>query len=331
MSQQAHTRTARFDSATSFKSSVMAIVAAALILAGCGGESTDKPASQTAAKVNSDEITVHQINAEIQRANIPASANSEAVSKRILEGLIDQQLLVQQATEMKLHRDPQVLASIESTRRQILAQAYLERAAGGWTPSADEIKAFYEKNPDLFQNRRVYSFRDFVFERSQMNKELAAKLSAAKTAADVGAVLKAANIRFREGNTTRPAEALPIEALPRIAKINKGDSIVFSDQNLTSVMVLLDYVEQGVALQQATPMITQFLSNNRKKETAQAKMKELRDKAKLEYVGNFAKKDEPAAKPAAEAPAQPAAPTEPAAAAEKKDDHIEKGVSGLRR
>jgi len=311
--------------------SIVAAVAAALVLAACGGESGDKPASQTAAKVNGDEITVHQINAEIQRANIPASANTEALSKRILDGLVDQQLLVQQATEMKLHRDPQVLALIEAARRQILSQAYLERAASGWTPSADDIKAFFEKNPDLFQNRRVYSFRDFVFERSQLTKELAAKLSAAKSPADVGSVLRAANIRFREGNSTRPAEALPIEALPRIAKINKGDSVVFSDQNLSSVMVLLDYVEQPVNLQQATPLITQFLTNNRKKETAQAKMKELRDKAKIEYVGNFAKKDEPAAKGAAPAPAQPAAAPAQPAAGEKKDDHIEKGVSGLAR
>lgn len=313
-----------------------AAIATALLLAACGGgDSKDKPASQTAAKVNGDEITVHQINAEIQRANIPASANTEALSKRILEGLIDQQLLVQQATEMKLHRDPQVLATIESARRQILSQAYLERVSAGSPPSQDEIKAFYDKNPDLFERRKIYSFRDFVFERSQLTQDLANRLSKAKTPADVASTLKAANIRYREGNATRPAEALPLDALPRIATIAKGDSVVFTDQNLASVMLLLDTTDQPVNLQQATPLITQFLANNRKREAAQGKMKELRGKAKVEYVGNFAKPAEEA-KPAAAAPG--AAPAQPAPAAGspapapqgKGADPMEKGVSGLR-
>ena len=41
---------------------VLALTAVAVTLAACGDKKKDKPASQTAAKVNKEEITVHQIN-----------------------------------------------------------------------------------------------------------------------------------------------------------------------------------------------------------------------------------------------------------------------------
>ena len=44
----------------------LAIVAASVALVGCG-DKKEKSASQTAAKVNKDEITVHQINFVLQQ------------------------------------------------------------------------------------------------------------------------------------------------------------------------------------------------------------------------------------------------------------------------
>jgi len=321
---------------------VVAVLASLALLAGCGGggDSKDKPASQTAAKVNSDEITVHQINAELQRAargNLPQGAGAEAASKRILEGLIDQTLLVQEAKEAKIDRDPQVLQLLEASRRQILAQAYIDKQAAASPPTEDEIKAFYAKNPDLFEKRRVYLFREFLIERAKFSDELRNQINAAKSPADVGKALNAAGIPFRETNSTRPAEALPIEALPRIAQLNKGDNLVFSDANLASVLMLMDYAEQGVPLDRATPLITQYLVNQKKRDIAQTKVKDLCAKGKIEYVGNFAKAEGDAAK-AADAKSAPAAAPAGAPATEPvspitgapKDDAITKSLSGLR-
>ena len=305
---------------------LLLMACAALFASGCG-ESKNKPATQTAAKVNGDEVTVHQINAELQRAaggSIPQGANTEMASKRILEGLIDQTLLVQQAKEAKLDRDPQVLQLIESSRRQILAQTYIDRQATSTMPAQEEIRDFYAKNPDLFEKRRVYAFREFLFERSRFTDDVSKQLDGVKSPAEIAKVLNAAGIRYRETNSTRPAEALPIEALPRIAQLAKGDSLAFTDQNLANVLMLIDYAAQPVTLERATPMIQQYLLNIRKREIAQAKAKELRQKGKIEYVGSFAKNDgktdavaaEPASKPLADA---------------NKNRAMEKGVEGLSR
>jgi len=299
-----------------------------VLLSACGDESKDKPASQTAAKVNGDEVTVHQINAQLQRAaggNMPQGANAEAAGKRILENLIDQTLLVQEAKEAKLDRDPQVLQLLESARRQILAQAYIDRQAAATPPTQDEIKDFYAKNPDLFEHRRVYAFREFLFARTSFTDPIRDQLNAAKSPADIAKVLNTAGIRYRETNSTRPAEALPIEALPRIAKLNKGDTLAFTDQNLANVLMLIDYAEQPVQLERATPLIQQYLVNQKKREIAQSKVKELRAKGKVEYVGSYAKADGEAKSADVKG-----APGPVPGGDAGKEDPMDKGVSGLR-
>ena len=107
---------------------VASAVIASLVLAGCG-DKKDKPASQVAAKVNKGEISVHQINYVLQRQPGLKQEQAEEASKTALEKLIDQELAVQRATEMKLDRDPRVVQAIEAARRDILARFYLEKVA----------------------------------------------------------------------------------------------------------------------------------------------------------------------------------------------------------
>lgn len=310
-------------------SAALVIFGAITLLSACGGgEDKDKPASQTAAKVNGDEVTVHQINNELQRAsggNMPQGANVEAANKRILEALVDQTLLVQAAKEAKVDRDPQVLQLLEASRRQILAQAYIDKQVAATPPTPEEIKEFYAKNPDLFEKRRVYAFREFLFERAKFTDELRSQINAAKSPADIGKALTAAGIRYRETNSTRPAEALPIEALPKIAQLNKGDTLAFSDQSLANILMLMDYAEQPVPIDRATALIQQYLVNQKKRELTQTKVKDLRAKGKIEYVGNFAKSEAQSKGSEAKSAATPAPAAEP-----KTDGAMDKGVSGLR-
>src|SRR5204862_1989625 len=108
--------------------------------------------SQLVARVNGVEISARQVNT--------AAAPSVA---QAVERIIDREVLAQKAIEAGLERDPLVKDSIDNARRQVLAQAYLDRAAGSaGKPSKDEVRAFYEENPALFAERRVYRMRELV-------------------------------------------------------------------------------------------------------------------------------------------------------------------------
>jgi len=82
------------------------------------------------ARVNGVEISARELRAA-GAANV-----SQAVEK-----VIDRELLVQKAVQAGLERDPQVAAEIDNARREVLAQAYVERAARGRAaPSREEVR-----------------------------------------------------------------------------------------------------------------------------------------------------------------------------------------------
>ena len=88
--------------------SLIALTAALVLLTGCG-DKKEKSASQTAAKVNKSEITVHQINFVLQQQRGLKPEQTDTVSKQILERLIDQELALQKADDLKVDRDPRVV------------------------------------------------------------------------------------------------------------------------------------------------------------------------------------------------------------------------------
>ena len=111
---------------------VTAVTLSALLVA-CGGDK-EKKATQVAAKVNKEEITVHQINFVLARqAGLKPEQKDEA-SRLILENLINKELVYQKAVEQKVDRDPNVLEAIEMTKRELVVQAYLEKVAAGARP-----------------------------------------------------------------------------------------------------------------------------------------------------------------------------------------------------
>ena len=74
---------------------VIGAVTLVALLAGCGDKKKDKNATQIAAKVNKEEISIHQINFVLQQQRGLKPEQSEAASKQILERLIDQELAMQ--------------------------------------------------------------------------------------------------------------------------------------------------------------------------------------------------------------------------------------------
>ena len=292
------------------------------ILAGCGSESKSAAATQVLAKVNGDEITVHQLNDRLSQIQIPPNADPAATRKQVLEALIDEQLLVQKAMADKLDRDPQVLQALERTKRQILAQAEVEHTPAKADITADETAKFYAANPDLFEKRRIYTFHQFLLETPKIEPSVKAQMDGAKTPADIIAILKSAGIKFRDQTEVRAAELLPMEMLARVAKMARGDILLQSEgSQLILLMQLVDAVAEPVDLARATPAIQSFLATGRKKEAAVGLLKDMREKAKIDYVGGVV-----SAAPAPVVETPPAKDTAP-----RSDDFIHKGISGLKK
>ncbi len=270
----------------------IALAAALVVLAGCGNKDKDKATSQTAAKVNKEEITVHQINFVLgqQQRALPA-AQAASASKQVLERLIDQQLAVQKAEDQKIDREPRVVQQIEAAKHEIIARAYLEKiSSGAPKPTPQEIKAYYEAHPALFKERRLYSLQELNIQAKPSELQaLRARLEASKDMPEFVAFLKANDYKFGGGEAVRAAEQLPLASLDKFAQMKDGQTIFNATPVGAQVILLAGSRREPVAEPQAVPMIEQFLLNERKRKLVEDDMKALRAAAKIEYIGEFAK------------------------------------------
>jgi len=326
------------------KGVALSILMAALLsvtLAACG-KGDDKAATQVAAKVNKNEISVHQINNVLARAGNITPEQAKIAGKQVLEKLIDQDLLVQQAMETKLDRDPNTMQAIEAAKRELLSRAYLEKLAANLAkPTPDELKDFYGKHPELFAERRVYNFRELAVQASpDLKAKLQEQMSKAKSLEEIAEWLKSQNIAFSANVSTKAAEQLPLELLPRFHQMKDGQIGVLPSGDGLVILQLAASRNVPLDMKAATPFIEQFLMNQRRNEMVEKEVKQLREKAKIEYRGEFAtaKADEKAkdgakegAKESAKEGAKPAVAEKPAApAAVKSDTSMDKGISGLK-
>ena len=257
---------------------VLPIILFTMGVASCERAPVD---AQLVARVNGVEISSHEIR-----------ANGGATVAQAVEKVIDRELLVQKALEAGLDRDPLVKDSIDNARRQVLAQAYLDRTATAATrPSREEVRAFYAENPALFAERRIYRMRELVV---SANAELVDVLRTQATRAadldEVAAWLKSRNARFSAATETQPAEQLPLAFLPHMARMKAGEIAVFPTPPGATVIQVVHAEEAPLAFEQSQALIEEFLAGRKRLEVAAAEVKRLRAAARIEYVAQFNKR-----------------------------------------
>lgn len=256
---------------------IAALALLAAVPAGCQRAEANRGA-QVAAKVNGAEILVHQVKSE-----------SGASVAQALDKIIDRELLVQKALDAGLERDPQVAQALDHARRQVLAQAWVERAArAAAQPSAEEVRAFYAENEALFARRRIYRLQELVVSSpAEMVDVLRAEAARAASLEQVADWLRARHAKFSQVGVTQPAEQLPLRYLPQLARMGEGDIAVFPSPLGASVVQLVHAQEAPLNERQAAPLIEQFLAGRRRLEVAAAEVRRLRQAANIEYVGEF--------------------------------------------
>lgn len=270
-------------------------VLAVLVTAGCNDKKQEgagtKAASQVVAKVNGTELTIHQLNSLAGGISAPSKEQAEKLRTQMLERLVDQEVLLQKATEEKLDRDPNVMQAIDNARRELLARAYLDKKVGRPDKPTDAAVAeYYARNPALFKERRLYNVEEIQVANidAQGLSGLNEALSAGKSFEGVAAQLKEQNAPFQRSAVTRFAEQFPMELLPRVHALKDGQATVVRAGQGAYVVRVISSSPAPMAEAAARPFIGQMLMNTERAERLKAEVKRLRDQAKVEYTGTVA-------------------------------------------
>jgi EpsD family peptidyl-prolyl cis-trans isomerase len=271
---------------------------------GCREEGA-VPESQVAARVNGEDISVHQVQAVLARQPRLVAAVGDASTQRVLEALIDQELASQAARDQGLASDPLVIQSKHASERELLARAHHDRIAakaGGST--SDEIDRYYDSRPGLFAQRRLYVLQETAIEAADTQIEEAKAIALRSRSADeLVRALKEAGFRPASRQFVQAAEDLPMVLLEPLASAEPGQSRLFAQAGGARIFTIIYAHAAPVDRRTAAPAITEFLLAERKRQLVADEMKRLRQAAQVSYGGAFARGAASAPLAAASAPA----------------------------
>lgn len=312
---------------------ILLLIAAMMQLAACEHKEAGGQAKtgQVIARVNGDEITISQLNYELQHGNVKPAQQALA-SQQIVQGLIDRQIVEQAALKASLDRKLGVLQAIENAKALVLVQAYFEeKVAAVAKPTEAEVDDYYAKHPDLFANRKVYLMDELSLPAASYSKELNAVADSAKTLEVITQWLDQHGLKYNHAQATHAAETLPLALRTQLLKMVTGDIIFIRAQEGILIGRIQAVKDAPVAQSDAKRFIERGLMTEKRKAVAEAELKNLRASSKIVFLDDKYKLDTTAA--VVEKPAEEAKPaettTKPTETNKPVASHIEKGLSGL--
>jgi peptidyl-prolyl cis-trans isomerase C len=279
------------------KFGLVATVALGVALSGC----SKKPTDQVVAIVNGEEISLPELNAELGNAQVPAGIDKKVVQQQLLQRLVDRRLLAQAAKEQGLDRDPAFIVEQRRVNESLLVEKLAKRTNDTIpVPTAAEIDKFIAGNPSLFAGRQLYSVDQIAFATPADPTKLKA-LEPAKTMAEVTAVLQQLGLQFQRANRVVDSATVPPEQMQKILSLPKGEPFVVPSNGQVTVNVIVGAKAEPLPDTQARAMAVRALRSQSLSKLGEARLKEARAKAKIDYQAGFA----PPAKPGeAAAPAK---------------------------
>jgi len=269
-----------------------AVVAALALLTVACGEEAETNISQVVAQVNGEEITIHQLNSELRRLNAPATEDAQladAISISVLRKLVDQQLLVSQAKELNMERDPEVVQAFVQSKQQILAQAYAKQLVGTTKiPDDKEVADYYDRHPELFKHRKTYTMRMISISKKNLKIDEIDQLRQFKTLSEAKDYLILHDIAYQQKMVTSSAEDLPIDVVPKMMNAPKGQLFMQQMPMQVTVYDVLNAIDQPVTLEQSRQLIIRFLASQANEKRVLDEIERVRKTAKIKYMGKFA-------------------------------------------
>ncbi len=259
---------------------------ALLLVVGMGLSacSKEKGGGQSLARVNGEDITMLQVNDELAHANIPVDQQQDA-SKKILESLIDRQIIVDEAMREKIDRSPGVLQAIERAKANIIQQAYLEKVVSKVEkPTTTEMSDYFHNHPEIFGNGKLYHMNSLLIAGKDMDDKLKSELASTKSLEEIATWMTDHNVHYARGVASRTTMNMPPEMAARLMTMHAGQMFVVNEGGNSMIVSIADIKDNPIAFEDAAPAIEQYFKVKNTKEAVDTEVKHLRSLAKIEYL-----------------------------------------------
>jgi len=235
------------------------------------------------------EVTVNGIGIPRSRVDVAVEnnvaqghANTPELRKRVIDGLVIQEIIAQAALRQGIDKDPLLVARLDLLRQQALFNAFLVDYFSA-NPISDEVlRAEYDRLKPL-QPTREYRIRHIIVGTQEQATQLIAQLrkgaSFEKLAAEHSTDTSSGKRGGDLGWTTPDRLAKPFaEVLAKLAKGQITEAPVRSDAGWHIVRLDEERPASVPTFEEAKPRVQQIVQNR----IAEKVMSDLRAKAKIE-------------------------------------------------
>lgn len=208
---------------------------AGLLVTGC----QKTPKGQIVAIVNGDEISQAELNAELQGAQIPDSADRDTLRRQVLQRLVDRKLIVQRAREQGLDKTPEYVAQQRRLEENLLVSMLGQKiAATVPLPDDRDITQYIADNPTQFSARERLLLDQIQFQAPKDVKKLL-MLKDAHSLDDIAAGVQKLGLAFSRGKGVIDTGRLDPQLTAVINKLPPGEPFVLpsNGQYVASVIV----------------------------------------------------------------------------------------------
>lgn len=215
---------------------LLLLVSSGLALTACGNKkSSELPQGQVVAKLDGEDVTQLEINAELRNTTIPPNMTRRDAEKVALQNIIVRKMLAKAATERKLDQTPDYILLKRRADEQLRVQALANDVRSKVrVPTGDEVRNFIDQNRELFRERKVFQLDQIQFLRPEDPDDMKKlDLENLHTLGDIVQVLQANNIEFRRQPARMDVLTLTPAFLTQITDLlaNKpNEPFVFANQ-----------------------------------------------------------------------------------------------------
>lgn len=276
-----------------------AVMGAAALLGGCH---KGAPAGQVVATVNGEEVTQQEVNAELQAANVPSTADTKAAQRELLQRVIDRKLIVDAAKEKGIDKTPEYQTQRRRADELLLAQIYAKQQLSAVpVPTAAEVQKFMADHPNVFAQREALTLDQIRFPTPADPNKLKV-LEKDHSLEAVAQTLTGLGIKFERSQVGLDSGAVPSDVMDKINHLPPTEPFVVPQPTFMTVNVVLSRKPLPVDEAKARPAAVNAWRQQKFGELLTKQVEALRSGAKVSYQNGFG--------PAA-TPPKPAVPAKP--------------------
>ena len=266
---------------------ISTMCAAAALLASCH---KGAPEGQVAATVNGDEVTLQELNTEIQASNIPPNMDKKVAQQQALQHIIDRKLLLGAARDKKIDKSPEFLAQKQRADELLLAQTYAKQQLSAVpVPTDGDIQKFMADHPNAFSNREALQLDQIRFRPNpgDVKKDLDT-IHQDHNLDAVAAHLTGLGIKFDRVKAGLDTAQVPTEIIKAINNLRAGEPFVIPTNGIFTVNVVIGRQPIPTDSTQARQAAVGAWRNQQFTKLLSDQLKQFKDSAKITYQNGFA-------------------------------------------